>query len=192
MDWTAIISGAAAGALVSAVGTVIAAAMNNKSQKDIAGLNHQHELALQVLDDRRRLRDAKIDRLRHNLETLTDTALEVHTNVIYFIRNPDVEYKQVPDQAAKMNQMLVGVRGKILVDADCAEVLDGLNDAYRRYQALGDSWADYRTAQAKGEPGAVQMGKEARGEMAKLESDLKDLIEKPRAILQRFEQPITG
>ena len=70
--------------------------------------------------------------------------------------------------------------------------LGAVVNAYRRYQALGDSWADYRAAQAKGEPGAAQMGKEAREEMAKLESDLKDLIEKPRAILQRFEQPITG
>lgn len=154
--------------------------------------DREHERQMQLLDDRRRLRDAKAERLRHNLETLTDTALEVHTNVVYFIRNPDTEYKQVPELAAKMNQMLIGVRGKILVDADCAEVLEGLNDAYRRYQALGDAWGDYRTAQSKSEPGAPQMGKEAREEAGKLLSDLKDLIEKPRAILERYEQPIQG
>lgn len=154
--------------------------------------DREHERQMQLLEDRRRLRDAKADRLRHNLEALTNTALEVHTNVVYFIRNPDPEYKQVPEHAAKMNEMLIGVRGKILVDADCAEVLEGLNDAYRRYQALGEAWGDYRTAQSKGEPGAPQIGKEAREEAVRLLSDLKDLIEKPRGILERYEQPIQG
>lgn len=191
MDWSAIISGAAAGALVAAVGAVIAARINVRSQERITALNHEHEAALQVMDDRRRLRDVKLDRLRQNLEKLADTTLEVHTNVIYFIRNPDNEYKDVLTHAARMNDLLIGVRGKILVDAESVEVMSGLNDAYRRYQALGDAWADYRTAQQRGEPGAAEMGKTAREEAVKLLHDLEALLDKPREILAKFEQPVT-
>ena len=191
MDWTAIISGAAAGALVSAIGTVIGARINAKSQERIAGLNHQHEVAIQVLDDRRRLRDAKVDRLRNDLATLADITIEVHTNVWYFITNPDIESKQVSDQAARLNEMLIGVRGRILVDADSRPVLDRLNQAYFRYQVLADSWRDYRGAQAKQDADAPQMGKDAREEAGKLLSDLKDLLDEPRGILEKYEQPVT-
>jgi len=190
VDWTAIISGAAAGAVVTGIGTVIATALNSKSQDSIARLNHEHETALQVLDDRRRLRDAKLERLRPNLQQLADVTSEVHTNVWHFIQKPDTEYLRIGEQAVRLNAMLIGVRGAILVDSDSMQVMDRLNKAYLRYQLLAETWRDYRDAQAKHDPGAPQMGKEAREEAGQLLSDLKDLLDEPRGILEKYEQPI--
>src|SRR2546428_3060796 len=123
--------------------------MNQRSQKQITELNHAHEVALQVLDDRRRLRDAKIGRLRENLEKLADATSEVHTNVWAFMQHPDIEYTRIAEQAVRLNELLIGVRGGILVDSDSTEVLNKLNQAYVRYQLLAEAWRDYRDAQKK-------------------------------------------